>query len=555
MSWMVKEKNNKPISNFRPEVLSVIRKHFDGNKDSELYVRVQLRFGKKIAPSKEFVVPESELNSIDWLSKDQRCRLNPEISPAKAQRYLGDAVRQTLPKFEGKEMEVFYINRLGTHIIKGVPGFCTGNEMIWPRGMKEKPLVEIAPLPYRLATDSNISELETAAGMFEYMSLSPDPLRVMVSQKLLYLMRHVYESVWHKSPCVIVLIHGLTNSKKTSTAALTFQLHNLDEGIKSPQRLNNSIPAAETLLFEKEDCCVVLDDLFPTKYKDKMKETEEVFFEITRIVADGVARGRVGNPNSGKAVKVGVCFTSEYIVGIGSDASRVFPVEMSPAPDGAALRKFQDDPQKYLGSFYYNFVQFYISRYFEIQAYLKEYKNSYQELKISEFDRLNETHFFLSSSYAVLMQYCTEIGYTTHKEANELFASFFELLTVLVKEQQIRVKQGISTGQGGVSESKESGYLEKLSKLYRSGCISLAPKAKDFKKGDMFDGVVHDECLCIRSTKFERVIRDVNITDNKERVIRSLLSQGTLRRSKDRLTIQLSSTGGKRFYAIPIEKL
>jgi len=212
MGWLIRDEKNNPISNFRPKVLSLIKKHANERAKHDPWVEVELSFARGI-PSEKFTIPVKDLEKVDWLSKDQRCRLYPEISPAKAQRYIADEVRKVFPDFKGKEKDLHLVSRLGTQIIEGIPTFCTGDRLICSPVNREIPKVEIAPMPYRLAIDPNINEHEALVGIFDLMSLSPDPLRVVLSQKLLYIMRHVYETVW-KSPCVIVFLHGHTGTRK-----------------------------------------------------------------------------------------------------------------------------------------------------------------------------------------------------------------------------------------------------------------------------------------------------------------------------------------------------
>jgi hypothetical protein len=556
MEWLIcdEKDESKPISNFRPEVCSVIMKYINEETEPEVKVRLKLIFADD-EESRELIVSISELESTDWLSKNIRCRFHPKTSSIKARRYIADEIRSALPS--AKKEYLYYINRFGTHIINGVPLFNTGNDIIWPHGIEEegRPCVELKPTPFKLAIDKNLTELESVSGMFELMSLSPNSMRVILSQNLLYIMRDVYKSVW-KAPCVSVLLYGKTGTKKTSTAALMTQMHNLDKGITHPVRLNSSISAAETLLFEKSDCVKVLDDLFPTEYRNDAKKQEQTFFEITRIIADGVSRAVKNNPNSGKAPTVGVLFTSEYLVGKGSNAARLLPVELFPSPDGEMLKKFQDHPLR-ISTFYYYFIKWYISNYYEIQDYLKEYREEYQNLEITEHDRLNETHFFLSSAYALLLQYSFNIGYVLEQDVQTLFRSFFRLITALAQEQQLRVNQGASTRQNNVNKSGKSDCLQEFSKLYKSNYLDLADSPRDFYDKDDYDGVVHNDCLCLRTTRFEMIIHSMNLPNNINHMLDVLEAQGALIRGpeKNRRSKQIFAAKGKRFYFIPLNKL
>ena len=65
---------------------------------------------------------------------------------------------------------------------------------------------------------------------------------------------------------------GKTGEKKTTFASFLTQLHDRDKGITRPTRLNTTTAAFEAILYEKSDCVVVLDDLFPADSSYANKE-------------------------------------------------------------------------------------------------------------------------------------------------------------------------------------------------------------------------------------------------------------------------------------------
>jgi hypothetical protein len=187
---------------------------------------------------------------------------------------------------------------------------------------------------------------------------------------------------------------------------------------------------------------------------------------------------------------------------------------------------------------------------------LKEWFNTYQELNITDFDRLNESHYFLCSAYALFLQYSFEIGYITERESQTLFASFFELMTALVEEQQARVEQGVATNPQNGSGEERHGCLHTISKLYRSGSLIQASRPSEFKDCDCYDCVIHNNYLCIRVTKFEDILRNAGINDSEKQVLQDLELNGALLRAKDgRPKIQINAAGNKRFVAIHLDKL
>jgi len=444
-------------------------------------------------------------------------------------------------------------NQLGTHVIDGVPFFCAGDQVIWPSGVENQPNVELVPMPFKLAIDSNMTEREAVVGMFELMSLSPDALRVVLAHSLLYIMRSAYEAVW-KAPRCIVFLYGTTGAKKTTISAFLTQIYNRDTGIANLQRLNASIAAAEELLYEKRDCLVVLDDLFPTKLKKNKDKQEETLLEITRIVADGISRGRKGSPISGKPPMCGVMFTGEYIVGTGSDAARLLPVELLPITDEKKLKSFQDQPL-HVSTFYYFFIKWFITNYFEIQKLLKQWLDAYQGVCLTEHRRLQETHFYLNTAYVLFIQYCSEKQLISEQEAQALYSSFVRLLTALVQEQQIRVwNTNQSTKNNESCKSNQFNYLWEICKLNKSGAFCLANNQNEFNDA-LHDGLIHDDCLCLRGEKLESKIRDLGVRTSLNNILDELEAQDALKRGTEKRSVQISGTGGKRFYAIKLGKL
>ena len=400
-------------------------------------------------------------------------------------------------------------------------------------------------MSFNLDFDSNITEKEAVAWMLELISLSPNAGRVISTHSLLYLMRKVYEDVW-KSPCFSLFLHGLTGTKKTTISAFLTQVYNRDRGIASPPRLNSSISAAVAIIYEKRDCVVVLDDLFPAESTDIKRKQEETLFEITRIIADGIEPGRMRGKQVAKAPPTcGVLFTGEYLIGTGSNAARLLPVEMTPI-DGERLKQFQDNPL-IVSTFYYYFVKWFISNYYTITDLLKQWLEVYRGVHLNVHARLQETHYFLNTTYALLLQYCYEINIISEQEAKSLHLSFLSLLTSLVQTQNERANRN------NVSEPGVTHPLARIRTMYHDGDFSIADSAKQFIRGH--DGLIHDGCLCLRGESFRKKVCTSLSTTNYDEVLDTLEAQGALKRGKDKRTIQIYGTNGKRFYAIPLEKL
>ncbi len=543
MEWIVYDDAENPISNFCPEVLAVANIYSDANAEPVANVKLRLLFWNG-QYSKEFTEPLSCLDNTKWLEHDIRSRLHPEVSPSKAQRYLVDYVRSELPTAPVEKL--YRLNQIGVHVIDSEPIFCTGRELvISPTDKKNRANVELEPIPFNLDIDSTLSEKEAVAGMLELISLSPNAGRVISTYCLLYLMRKVYEATW-KSPCCSLFLYGLTGTKKTTISTFLTQVYNRNKGIASPLRLNSSIPAALKIMYEKSDCVVVLDDLFPSESNDIRRKQEETLFEITRIIADGIEPGRMHGKLVAKAPPTcGVLFTGEYLIGTGSNAARLLPVEMTPI-DGEKLKQFQDKPL-IVSTFYYYFIKWFISNYNDIADLLRQWLEIYRGVHLNVHLRLQETHYFLNTAYALLLQYCYDINIISEQEAKFFHLSFLSLLTSLVQTQNERAIRN------NLSEPCLIDPLVRIRTMYHDGGFSIAESTKQFTGGH--DGLIHDGCLCLRGENFRKKVCTSPLSTNYDKVLGALEAQGALKRGKDKRTIQIYGTSGKRFYAIPLEKL
>jgi hypothetical protein len=377
----------KPIANFEPIIMSPATRYTDG-AEPEPAVGLKVRFANG-DESKSFTVSMVELEGYNWL-KIPGCLLHTPY--AKAKQYLARYICEQLPNAPTKVLH--RVVNLGSGTVVGKRVYNTGGELIMPSANANDFLeIELAPSPFTLDIDPDLSEEEAATGMIELISLFADVGRVVLAQMLLYIMSAVYDAVW-KTPRTCVFLYGKSGTKKTTTAAFLTQLHNRSKGIESPARLNASIPAATKLLYEKRDCVVVLDDLFPTADNDRRKQQEKTLIEITRIIGDGIQPARMRGYEVAKApTTCGVLFTAEYLIGTGSDAARLLPVVMTP-PDSEKLRQFQKQPLM-VSSFYRNYIQWYLNNFDDIWEMLFDWHEAtFNKTNLSLHGRLRETHFF-----------------------------------------------------------------------------------------------------------------------------------------------------------------
>ena len=533
-------KSGKQIGNFMPLVINCVRVI----EDEEIIPSVKFKLiFMDGSVSEANTRPLKDLVDIEWFAIDPRCLINPAFS--KAKDFLSYIIRSAIPKVS--EVVEYHINRIGLHKIENIPVFCVGDRLIRSFDIDTNINVILEPIPYRLAIDiDRYTEQQTAAGMIRLANLSPGAGRLIFAHSLLNVMRSVFMDTGVSPSCILFLV-GETGRKKTTYAAFQTQLYNRDMGIDRPIRLNSSVSALEAIIHDKSDCSVVLDDLFPAKSSEIKRNQEKTLIELTRILGDNSGRARMsGNRVVTPQPRCGVIITGEYLIGTGSDAARLLPIAISESIDSGGLSQCQAEPLL-LSTFYYYFINWYISRYDEIKDLLVEWLADSRNIDLGVHARLQETYYCLSSAYKLFLQYCVEKGFASVEIAQVQIRSYNDMLLTLVKKQDERVNQSEN------GESEEVDYLRLIRTLYKSGSFHLADDIRQIK--DKHDGLIYKERLCLRGVKLMDAIHRYIPTASQDDVVKALLAKDALMQGKDKRSIQISGGGGIRFYAIPLKKL
>jgi len=547
----------KQITNYLIEVVSVIYAHRIPEASPTTLIKLKMNFND--GNDNMFIVPLLELDKVNWVDKDMRCIHNEDIPRAKAQRHIANNIRKKLADPGVKTETQYRLSRVGLHIINGEPVFCTGGAVIRsPHVNTNELVIEPDKIPCTLDVDLDITEEEAVMDMLELISLFPDVGRILLAYNFLYLMRELYVYAW-KAPRFCVYTYGQTDSRKTSFGAFISQLYNRSTGIKNPPRLDSSIPQSVQIIFSSSDCVHVFDDLCPSDSKDIQRHQEKTFYQIVRIIGDGIEPGRVKGFNIDMPPpRSGVILNGEYILGVDSDASRFLGINVEP-PSKETLQRlvvFQKDKPLVVSTVYHYFIQWFISNYDWAKVFLREWWDVYSKADYVAFEglklhgRLKETHYYLNTAYIMFLEYCTEKGFIPESNAKELQQAFLELLSDLVGAQQMRVEQCKLNSESRPSVQVD--YLSYIRKLYLDGTIRLAPSVKDFND-ETHDGVVHLGRLFIYGESFRRIFDDANHKD----VLDELEAQGALFLGSEGRNVQIYVNAKRkpRGYAILLTHL
>ena len=506
------------------------------NDDTKYYVDIEVEIngnGDTFVSS----LPLNALDDADFRKINPGIRFHPGLPPTRINRIIVDYVKSCL---EGcvKHDEVFQFTDTGMYKVNGETVFCTGDEVITPRrGTARSTRFDIHCGNTKLDYDPGLTEYETLDMMLELISLCPAPGVIILSQQITYLLRRAYVEA-RANPCICTFLYGETGKKKTTFASFLTQIYNRSDGINSPVRLNATISAAVDYISQNRDCVIVLDDLFPSDSTQIRRKQEETLSEIVRCIGDRTTPAKMrGKHLNTVEPKCGVLFTGEYIIGEGSDAARIIPVEMDEI-DNEHLRFFQDNPL-IVSTFYRNFIQWSIDNYNDIVQFMKDKLQEYCQNKLDIHARLQQSLYFLDTSYYLLLSYCLEVGLITEEQSDQLYDSFLEHL------QEVAYCQNRRVGKKIPATESTTDYWHHILNCYHNHEILYAKDCESYRE-DIHDALTYNDFLCLRGDWLEKAFPNVSLSE-----IGSFLNEmGVLEVGKKGYTKQISKLNGKRFYFI-----
>lgn len=547
IEWMCRDKDDKPVSNFYPKVLSKIDVKYDDG--IEVRVRVKLCFGNNV--SEEIVISRQDIGKTDWDALDIRCILKPEYRRAK--EYLWNIVRVELALVP--QETVYHVAGLGIQKIDDIIVFLAGDHLIVPTvdsGIKTK--IELAKSSFRLDIDLSLTKKEIFEGMWEVIDLSYEIGRVVVAHVISGFVKKAFTDVGF-NPCTVLMIIGKSGLLKSTFVPFLTQLYNRADGIKAETRFNSSVRFIEDILCEYKECTAVVDDLHTAESSVIKKKNGDTAEEIIRRISDNTGRGhKEGSISIQKNFEGNVVFIGEYLVGRESTIPRTLVVDLTTPPDGKILDIYYRHKPLLISTFYYYFLQWYVDNFYEIREAIDYMLTKYRE-EITDIEihgRLRDTLFYLRTSYMFFLEFCKDSGFISTGDALDGYSIFNSHILRLIQEQQERYR-------ANKTKSENFDYLKLIQRLYKDKKFRVANSADTFNPAK-HDGLIYYSCLCIRRKNLEKLIHkslpDVSIDD----VIHFLRDRQALKLYKgNKYTVKISTLNNKigaiRFYAIKLEVL
>lgn len=539
--WVFFNESGVPISTFIPSATGLVK--IIGSDGEQEDVRVRLRF--KNGSDTEATVPLSNLNRVDWFKIDHHCLTNSEYRRARG--YIADTIRAGVSNVPVEKRYV--LDRTGIHHIGDSIVFAAGERVIAQSSApRTNPDFEPGHLPFHLDIDETIDISTAIDGMMRLISLSTEIGPVLVAHVISGIIRAAFKEAG-MTPCAVLVIVGRSGMLKSHYVPHLVQLYNRADGIGPATRFNSTKRFIEDALYEYSECTAVLDDLHTAESRGIKRQNEDTAEEIIRRIADDTGRGRMdGKAQVQRSFRGNAVFIGEYTIGKASTIPRALVVNITEPPNGAVLDEYQRNHPLLVSTFYYYFIQWYVDHFEEIRDSIDAWLTQLRKATASSttHGRLRDTQFYLETSYMVFLEFCRDSGFCSEEDARDTYHNFSSQLHGLVQAQEARFRESVGV--------KMMDYLALIRDLYKQGCFRVAEDIKDFKP-EKHDGLIYYDCLCLRGKRLEQKLRSFDPNLSLDACVSALLNMEALKLVKNKNTVQVNGTGGKRFYAIKLRKL
>lgn len=539
--WRLKDQKKKPVCTFIPRVLGGIKMVAADGEIVRFLIHLSLEF--EDGSSMETIVDRDELEQMDWSKLDNRCIINSDCRNAR--KFIANIIRTGL---QGVAVETKYLlDRLGIHHIANTVVFFAGSRVITRSSAKDRNIsFEIEKMPFSLDIDSNISKREAVEGMVELVNLSPEIGRILVAHVISGVTRRVFQEAGI-TPCTVMVIVGESGMLKSHYVPHLAQLYNRADGIGAVTRFNSTKCFIEDVLHEYSECTAVIDDLHTAESKAIKRKNEDTAEEIIRRIGDNTGRGCMkGYTQEQKSFQGNAVFIGEYSIGKASTIPRELIVRITKRPNGETLDKYQRNQPLLVSTFYAFFIQWYVDHFDEMKSEIDVRLTRLRKVTANSevHGRLQDTKFYLQMAYMFFLEFCKDSDFCNRQEALDEYERFCLQLAGLISAQEARFR----------SNSGMIDYLDLIRKLYNRDRFRVARKKAEFDP-DKHEGMICYDCLCLRGKCLERKLRNINKDLNLKDCIVDLLARDALKLVESKNTVQINGTGGKRFYAIKLNKL
>lgn len=508
---ILKDKNGNVVANFDTILKYAEEVKYPSGTDQFLRISIIKSTGVK----KDVTVSLKELNKIDWSAVDIQCVVNDQNRHARS--FIAYHIAQQL-----NDVPIHYkigLEQLGISKINNIAVFAAGDHLIVPsnnQNLAEN--ITIRPSGSRLDIDKNYSIKEASVEMKVLMELSQEIGRIVVAHAISAIIRSAFKESGF-TPSTILYIVGESGMFKTQYVTNLVQLYDRNKEIKPNTRLNSSLSYVEDTLSRFGENTAVIDDLHTGESSSVKKNNERNLEELIRRVSDNTGRGHMcGNKSVQNNFRGNVIVIGEYISGKGSTLPRALVAKITQRPDGIKLDQYQRSKKLVVSTFYYYFIQWYVDNYAYICTLIDDQltKHRYRKYSDTIHARLIDTAFYLIASYNILLCFFKEHGVMSDDEITTERNSFSAQVNRLIYEQQ------------KLYGPYNTDFLAIIRNAYQSGKFLIAKSDKLFDES-RYDCVIHYNCLCIYSKRFDKVMSDLIPNYDHRRLIRALKENNALK--------------------------
>ena len=459
---------------------------------------------------------------------------------------MEDNIQKTGPPVEEDK---HIIHSLGLQDIKGKPGFCLGDILVYHSSVDVSDVEIILPaeLPlYRMVIDEELSEEDAITGIQNLIRLAPNASCIILAHTISAITRQMFIKIGI-TPQTTPQVIGDSSIFKSSYVSFLSTIYNRDRPIKPIIRLSATPASIELMLNQSVDMVVCADDLHPSEH-EYGKKSKEKLESIIRSVGDSTGKTIIKN---GEPVELSpncnTITTGETpYYGSKSTGYRTLIINFIEPINQTVFSELQKTPLT-VSTFYYNFISYWIENYDKIFSIIQKRFDEFNKSSLVGITvpRLQRLYFNLECSFFLFLTYLYDIGYDSKENLTYHHGQMQKLLIRTIKEHLDCINKREAENPNNAN------YLEIINDLINNGAFSFT-KDKEEAKNMSYDGIITGKHILIRGERLVKVIKELVPNATLQMITKNLISKGAIDKGKDKTSKPFN---GARFIFIKRSKL
>lgn len=293
---------------------------------------------------------------------------------------------------------------------------------------------------------------------------------------------------------------GISNSKKTTVAALMSQLFNRNR-VRPEITFSSTEGGIEIAISKYGDAILMLDDFMPGGNRQKQNQLQGKLEAVLRAYGDRVVKQRMTafSKNVGELynpVKGCCLITGEQISGVYSTMSRIIVLQQTAnSVDLEWLTYYQNKPH-ILAQYAYDFLADVTDNYDEILRFIEKRSAELRNQQVCNIPRMSEAYAILMTTKGVLMRFLEKTQRFSFIELEQIDSGFDNVVLSVLRENDLRLR----------NQDMLMVILEALEEAIISGKIACVEKNTFFSDPDT---ILYDsEFVYVRLDTYYAIIKD-----------------------------------------------